>query len=65
MEAAMDLRPGMHDDGEGEEEIVIAEKGDEDHVNWRMEKKKLTNVFEIPVEDLCNAPLGQQCYLIS
>jgi len=76
MEAAMVLRPGMHDGGDGEEEIVIAEKGQEkdgrdwkynidDHVYWRMEKKRLINVFEIPVEDLCRAPVGQQCYLIS
>jgi len=75
MEAAMVLVPGMTDEEE-EEKTVAAKDGQvEDEGDWsynddidvsrRLEKRKLTNVFEIPLEQLCKAPAGQQCYLIS
>lgn len=74
MEAAIVLIPGMTD-GEKESRIVLAkdEEGDgqtwiydrEADIWWKPDREKLTNIFEIPVEELCQAPAGQQCYLIS
>lgn len=79
MDAAIVLREGMNDDEDDEDDDIVkgaGKVGEEDRrtelrrdgdtpVDGDKEKRRLTNVFEVPVAELCKAPAGQQCYLIS
>ena len=74
MDATVILQTGMNDDNEEDktgrvdgsvvEDVPAPRASARSYLKKKKEKERLVNIFEIPVEELCEARLGEQCYLI-